>query len=203
MLRIGITGGYGSGKSTAAQFFEKKGYPVLYADPLAKRLMTEDKNIRSKLSTLLGTNTYNPDGSLNRQYVANTIFSDHGKKRALERIVHPAVLAYIDNYFSKLEQQQKKTFAFIEAALIFESGMEKMLDYVIVVSAPEEQRARRIAKRDGVSEEEIRKRIAAQHSEVHLKTKADFVIENKGDIDYLYERCTFLEQLFHSLETTK
>lgn len=201
MLRIGITGGYGSGKSAAAKYYEDKQYPVIYADPLAKKLMCEDAAIRKKLTTLLGSNAYESDGSLNTQYVASVIFTEPGKKREVERVVHPAVLAAIDNYFTGIEKQQSHPFAFTEAALIFESGMEKMLDYVIVVAAPEELRVQRIAKRDGTDEEEIRKRIAAQQSAEYLKSRADFVIENTGDIASLYERCAFLEKLFHSIKS--
>lgn len=200
MLRIGITGGYGSGKSTASGYFEQKGYPVIYADPLAKTLMTEDAEIQKKLTTLLGNDAYNPDRTLNTQYVAGIIFNEPGKKRALERIVHPAVLQAVDTFFRERKQESRHVSSFVEAALIFESRMEKMLDYVIAVTAPEEQRIRRIMKRDGTGEEEIRKRMAAQHSDEYYKTRADFVIENTRDIPGLHQRCAFLETLFLSME---
>jgi dephospho-CoA kinase len=202
MLRLGITGGYGSGKSTAAQYFERKGYPIVYADPLAKKLMTEDAGVRKKIIDLLGNDAYNPDGTLNTQHVADIIFTEPGKKRAVERFVHPAVLASIDTFFTEKGSDKSYSLTFVEAALIFESRMEDMLDYVIAVIAPEEQRIRRIMQRDGTHEEEIRKRIAAQHSDEYFKARADFIIENTGDIRHLHQRCAFLETLFLSMETS-
>ncbi len=203
MLRIGITGGFGSGKSTAAKYFEKKNYPVIYADPLAKKLMSEDSEIRKKLINLLGSNAYHPDGSLNKNYVAQIIFREPGKRREVERVVHPAVLASIQATLSKIESQKSPTMVFVEAALLFESRMENMLDYVIVVTASIEDRIRRIAERDKASEEEIRKRIGAQRSDEYLKKRADFVIENTGDIHFLHKRCAFLENLFLTMETSE
>lgn len=90
--------------------------------------------------------------------------------------------------------------AFVEAALIYESRMEEMFDYVVVVTAPVEDRIRRIAKRDKTSEDEIRKRIAAQRPDEYLISRADFVIQNNGDIRHLHQRCAFLEKLFLSME---
>lgn len=202
MLRIGITGGYGSGKSTAAKYFEKKNYPVIYADPLAKKLMSEDSEIRKKLINLLGSDAYHPDGSLNKNYVAQIIFTEPGKRREVERVVHPAVLASIQATLSKIESQQSPSMVFIEAALLFESRMENMLDYVIVVTASIEDRIRRIAKRDKTNEDDIRKRIASQQSDEYLKSRADFVIENARDIQCLRQRCAFLEKLFLTMESS-
>jgi dephospho-CoA kinase len=203
MLRIGVTGGYGSGKSTAARYFEERGYPVVYADPLAKKLMTDNPEVRTKLVSLLGEGAYNANGTLNKKYIADLIFSDTVKKSALERIVHPAVLAAVNAAFSEFERNHSTRMAFVEAALIFESHMEKMLDYVIAITAPEDVRIRRIVERDGKNPEQVRKRIAAQHPDEYLKSKADFSIENTGDIAQLYERCSFLENLFLSIGTTK
>lgn len=200
MLRIGITGGFGSGKSTVAAYYEKKQYPVIYADPLAKKLMVEDKAIRKKLTNLLGKKAYLPDTSLNKEYVAHVIFSEPAKKREVERIVHPAVLDSIEKSFSKLLKKKASSLAFVEAALIYESRMEEMFDYVVVVTAPVEDRIRRIAKRDKTNEDEIRKRIAAQRPDEYLISRADFVIQNNGDIRHLHQRCAFLEKLFLSME---
>lgn len=200
MIRIGITGGYGSGKSTAARYFEEKNYPVIYADPLAKKLMTDDSGVRKELISLLGNKTYNADGRLNKEHVASVIFSEPGKKQALERIVHPAVLAAVADFFSEIESKQSPKMAFVEAALIFESKMDRMLDYVIAVTAPEDIRVKRIMERDGTDDEEIRKRIHAQHSDEYLKTRADFIVENSGDIDSLQQRCVYLENIFLAME---
>ncbi len=202
MLRIGITGGYGSGKTTAAQYFRKKNYPVIYADPLAKKLMSENLELRKKLISLLGEKAYHADGSLNKHHVAQIIFTEPGKRREVERIVHPAVLASIEDDLSQIAAQRTSPLAFVEAALLFEARMEAMLDYVIVIIAPIENRIRWVAKRDKASDEEIRKRIAAQRSDEYLKNRADFVIENTGDIHFLHKRCAFLENLFLTLESS-
>jgi len=200
MLRIGITGGYGSGKSTVAKYFEENGYPVIYADPLAKELMQTDKTLIKQLTDLLGKATYTPDGRLNTQYIAKNIFTNPQKKRVVERIVHPAVLESINTYFSDKDKQQSDRLAFVEAALIYESKIEQLLDYVIVVTAPLEKRIEWIKRRDGADETEIRNRINAQHSDGYLVSRADFVIENTGDISYLHNRCAFIENLFLSME---
>jgi dephospho-CoA kinase len=198
--RIGITGGIGSGKSTAAGFFEERGYPVIYADPLAKKLMSEEPTTRDRLRSLLGELTYRSDGSLDTDFVAGVIFSDPGKKKALERIVHPAVLKSIDTYLKNLEEKGTHRLAFVEAALIFESGMEKMLDFVVVITAPETVRIERVANRDNVRPDEVRKRIGAQQTDDYLRRHADFVIENTKDVASLRGRCLFLESLFLSME---
>jgi dephospho-CoA kinase len=203
MLRIGITGGYGSGKSTAARYFEERGYPVVYADPLAKKLMTDNPEVRIKLVSLMGEGAYHADGTLNKKYIADLIFSDSAKKSALERVVHPVVLTAVTAAFSEFERNQSTRMAFVEAALIFESHMEKILDYVVAITAPEDVRIRRIVERDGINREEIRERITAQYTDEYLKSKADFSIENTGDITHLNERCSFLENLFLSIGTTK
>lgn len=195
MLRIGITGGLGSGKSTAAKYFETKGYPVTYADPIAKQIMAEDKKVREKIESILGPNAYRADGTLNTDYIAASIFSDRRKKNHVEGIVHPVVIKRISDFFDSHERKGEHPMAFVEAALIFESNMDSLLDYVIVVSAPEPTRIDRVALRDGSDKSSIRDRIRSQFSDELLRTRADFVLENTGDIDHLHRRCAFLEKV--------
>ena len=118
----------------------------------------------------------------------------------MERIVHPIVLESIDTRLKILEKKGTHRLAFVEAALIFESGMEKMLDFVVVIAAPETVRIDRVAHRDGARPYEVRKRIGAQRADDNLRRHADFVIENTKDVPSLRERCSFLESLLLLME---
>ena len=123
MLKIGLTGGIGSGKSTVASIFEVLGIPVYYADDEAKKLMNEDPHLKTAVKQLLGEKSY-LDGKLDRSYIASFIFSDPEKLSALNKIIHPAAIANASAWM----QQIKKPYAIKEAALIFESESNKYLD---------------------------------------------------------------------------
>lgn len=172
MLRIGITGGIGSGKTTVAKIFETLGIPVYYADDAAKRLMNTDPVIRKKINDTFG-NVYDEQG-LNKQKLASLLFNNPENVKAINAIVHPATIQDAMNWML----QQKAPYALKEAALIFESGSEKELDYVIGVSAPEAIRIQRVTKRDGIDEAEVRKRMNNQLSEEEKINRCDFVIYN-------------------------
>jgi dephospho-CoA kinase len=200
MKKIGITGGYGSGKSTAAKYFSESGYPVIYTDPLAKKLMSENAGIRDALVRLLGSAAYLDTGSIDIRYISEIIFTDPARKRELERIVHPAVVAAVTSDLADLERSKRYTVAFVEAPLLFESGLHDKLDYVVAVLAARSDRIARIVGRDGLPEPVIEKRIDAQQPDEFFRLRADFVIENNAGIDELHGRCAFLLRLFDSLE---
>lgn len=173
MLKIGLTGGIGSGKSTVAQFFELLGVPVYYADDAAKELMNTDEELKKSIKKNFGDQAYK-NNELDRQYMANVVFNDPEKLNVLNSLVHPATLKDAEQWM----QRQTTPYIIKEAALMFESGADKMLDYVIGVAAPEALRIQRVMKRDGVSREEVIKRLSRQMNEDEKIKRCDFILIN-------------------------
>lgn len=173
MVRVGLTGGIGSGKSTVAHVFEILGIPVYYADREAKRLMNEDPEIRQQLITHFGEEAY-ADNVLDRRFIAEIVFKDKEKLQLLNSLVHPVTIARAEEWMLK----HKTPYVIKEAALIFESGSQENLDYVIGVSAPLNLRIQRTMKRDGVSREEVLNRMQNQIQESIKMRLCDFVVRN-------------------------
>lgn len=177
MIKVGITGGIGSGKSTVCKYFEQLGIPVYYADDRAKWLMKNNLKVVEALKANFGEEVYTEAGELNRTYLANIIFNDQSKLEIVNSIVHPAVF---EDGAQWQEEQAKKgvPYSMKEAALLFESGSYKSLDKIIVVTAPTDVRIQRVMKRDNTTEEAVRARMAKQLPEEEKLKKADFVIQN-------------------------
>lgn len=173
MLKIGITGGIGSGKSTVARVFETLGIPVYSADDAAKRLMQDDPELKKQIIELLGESAYE-NGKLNRAWISAQTFGNPETVQKLNAIVHPVTIRDAAEWMAR----QTTHYTLKEAALIFESGAEKSLDYVIGVSAPEDLRIRRVMERDGTSREAILKRMQNQLDEDEKMKRCDFVIYN-------------------------
>lgn len=173
MVLIGLTGGIGSGKSTVAKVFETLGIPVYYADDEAKRLMNTDERLKQEIIKQFGIESYK-DGTLNRPYIASLVFTNKEKLSLLNSLVHPVTIE--DS--QKWVLQQISPYVIREAALLFESGANKGLDFVIGVSAPLPLRIQRVIQRDGLSKEEIEQRISRQMDEEEKTKKCDFVILN-------------------------
>jgi dephospho-CoA kinase len=197
MLKIGLTGGIGSGKSTAAQIFEVLGIPVYYADTEAKRLMNEDEELRTAILKLFGNEAYS-NNMLDRKYISSIVFSDPAKLQLLNAIVHPATKKDGEEWM----QQQTTSYAIHEAALIFEARVNERLDYVIGVSAPETLRIQRAMERDGVSREEILKRMSHQLDEEIKMGNCDFVLINDED-KFLIPQALELHQILLNLAKQK
>ncbi len=174
MLKVGITGGIGSGKSTVCRIFEQYGIPVYYADQRAKALMLEDAEVREKIRSLFGNEAYLEDGSLNRKHIGNLAFSDPSLLQQLNAAVHPAVA----RDFLQWAKVQNSPYVLKEAALLFEAGTFRDLDYVVTVYAPKELRIRRTMERDGVTREAVLDRIRKQWTEKQRQEAADFVVRN-------------------------
>lgn len=173
VLKIGLTGGIGSGKSTVAQIFEVLGIPVYYADVEAKRLMNEDAELISAITKSFGEPAYT-NKILNRKYISSIVFSDPAKLEQLNAIVHPATKKDGETWIN----QQKTSYAIHEAALIFEAKVSDRLDYVIGVSSPKELRIKRAMQRDNVSHEQVLLRMNNQLDEEIKMSKCDFVLIN-------------------------
>jgi dephospho-CoA kinase len=172
-LRIGLTGGIGSGKSTVARIFEVLGIPVYYADLEAKRIMNEDELLRDQVIQHFGKETYK-NGQLDNKYLAAIVFNDRKKLEQLNSIVHPATIRDAERWMNR----QTTPYAIKEAALIFESHSQEYLDYVIGVSAPEPLRIHRTMQRDGISREAVLARMHKQIQEPIKMRLCDFVIFN-------------------------
>lgn len=172
-LRIGLTGGIGSGKSMVAHIFKVLGIPVFDADTAAKQVMETDVYLRKSLIETFGTETYT-DGHLNRKYLANIVFNDQFQLERLNALVHPATIAAAEKW--ALEQDAPYTVK--EAALFFEAGSSIGIDYMIGVYAPQHLRIKRVMERDGITREEVKARMQKQIQEEIKMRLCDFVILN-------------------------
>lgn len=173
MLKIGLTGGIGSGKSTVAKIFEILGVPVYYADDAAKRLMNEDEELKATIISHFGEESY-INNKLNRPYLASVVFNNEEKLALLNSITHPATIRDADQWM----QKQNSPYIIKEAALLFESGSYNYLDYIIGVSSPAQLRISRTMERDHVSREEVQKRINRQMDETEKMRRCNFIITN-------------------------
>lgn len=173
MLKIGLTGGIGSGKTTVARIFETLGVPVYNADAEAKKLMNTDEVLKSAILKNFGTGTYK-NGTLDRKYLATIVFNDDTKLELLNSLVHPVTIRDAADWIKR----QNTPYIIKEAALLFETGAMDMLDKVIGVFAPQELRIKRVMERDGVSREEVLKRMKLQLDDEIKMKRCDFVITN-------------------------
>jgi dephospho-CoA kinase len=175
MLKIGITGNIGSGKTTVSKMFEVLGVPVFYADTAAKDMMVADPVLVADIKKTFGTEAYFDDGNLNRKHIANIVFNDDKELAKLNALTHPAVFRAFDTWVAGI---RNAPYVIKEAALLFESTSYKMCDYSLLVTAPLELRIDRVSNRDNVTRTEIEAREAKQFPEVKKRDLADYIIEN-------------------------
>ncbi|MGP8215905.1 MAG: dephospho-CoA kinase [Bacteroidia bacterium] len=173
MLKVGVTGGIGSGKSTVCRIFECLGIPVFHADNAGRRLLSEDDEVKKKVAALFSEKVI-INGVPDRKKIASLVFNNPEKLRQLNAIIHPKVRVEL----AKWAEKQNAKWVIEEAAILFESGAYKNLDLIIVVSAPEDIRIKRVMARDGITEESIRERMKNQITEEERRKRADFIIEN-------------------------
>lgn len=184
MAVIGLTGGIASGKSTVAQRFAERGVPVVDADAIAREVVEPGEPALEAIRRGFGDHVLQPDGRLDREAMGALVFSDAAARARLESIVHPAMMARIAARLVAL-QREDTAWALYEAALIVERGLAPgMAALVVVVSEPETQVARLMA-RNGLDEEQARQRLAAQTSNAERIAAADYVIDNDGSLDAL------------------
>lgn len=177
MLRVGITGGIGSGKTTICQLFELLNVPVYYADDRAKWLINNDPNVKSKIVKAFGTEAYLPKGDYNRKYISGLVFNDGTLLNQLNAIVHPAVFKDAEHW---QRQHENSAYTLREAALLFESGSYLSLDRILFVYCPKAIRLERVVKRDDVTAEEVQSRMAKQWDDDKKQKMSDDIIVNDG-----------------------
>lgn len=199
MLRVGLTGVMGSGKSVVRETWERLGAFCVDADRLAKHLMQEDETLKDRLVQAFGPETYLTDGSLNREFLSRQAFV-LGRVDELNAIVHPRVIEETRRLFDEAEKRGADV-SVKEAALLLAKGRPTDLDLIVVVSAPPDVRIQWITKRDNVDRSTAVSRIHAQPDEQEMLSHADIVIQNEGDLEALrikaqdvYTRLTELEQ---------
>jgi dephospho-CoA kinase len=195
MLKVGVTGNIGGGKTTVSKLFEILGIPVFYADDAAKKIMTEDSLLVSGLKSAFGEEAYFKDGSLNRKHIAGIVFNDEQELARLNALVHPAVFRAFGNWVARLNDAP---YVMKEAALLFESDSYQMCDKTIMVTAPLELRIKRVVKRDGFTRAEILARDARQFTEEKKIALADFVIKN-DDTELVIPQVLKLHEYFLSI----
>ena len=176
MFQVGLTGGIGSGKTLVCSIFEKLGVPVYHADEAARRLMNNDARLMEGIRKMFGDQAYGREG-LNRPFLAGLVFGDDERLSGLNGLVHPAVR---EDFKSWAGQHKDAAYVIEEAAILFESGASKEMDLTVLVYAPREIRIRRVMERDGVSREEVLKRMGHQMNEEKLLKMADRRLLNDG-----------------------
>ncbi|RLZ12714.1 dephospho-CoA kinase [Faecalibacter macacae] len=180
---IGLTGGIGSGKTTAAKYFEELGFPLYNSDLRARKLQNENPEVIQKIKDVFGEEAYNDEG-MNRPFIASKTFNDKEKLKQLNTIVHPAVF----NDFKTWIEEQNTDYVIKEAAILIESGSYKDCDIIISVVADKEIRITRTIERDGLTREQILNRMANQLTDEERKEYSDYIIDNSQDLNYLYQQ---------------
>ena len=190
MRRIGITGGIGSGKSVVSRLLRIMGYSVYDTDSEAKRLMESSLEVVQKLSECFGRDIYH-NGRLNRGLLSSRVFGKSDKIVLLNSIVHPVVRFDFYRWSESLNEE----ICFVESAFLYESRFDELVDEVWTVTAPEELRISRVRQRSGLTEEEIKKRMAAQLSEEEKQRRAAHIIWNDGNVSVIHRVLSLLKSL--------
>ena len=181
---LGVTGGIGSGKSTVCDILETFGARIFKADDVGKQLMTENHDVRQEVTDMFGVDSYTVGGELNTAFLADVIFADAERVRAINAIVHPRVLAAFEAAASMARRDGMQVLV-LESALMFQSGGHKLVDSVAVVDASPAHRRSRVMDRDGVDREAVNQRMQYQMSPAELRKRSDHVIRNNGSIEAL------------------
>ena len=184
MKVIGITGGIGSGKSTVSDIIKKNNFPVIDCDEISRELTQNDDAVLSEISRCFGASVFDDNGNLLRQDLANIVFSDSSKKESLEDIVVTRIFEIVQDDLSKHRSLGTK-LVFIDAPLLIETGLNRLCDVCVLVTADIETRINRVEKRDGISRDRVLERISNQMPESEKKAVADELIDNSGSIEYL------------------
>lgn len=198
-LLIGVTGAIGAGKSTVCRMLSRAGRTVLSADQLAREIMESDQQVLADIRSAFGDEVFTPEGVPDRSVLARRVFGDAELLARLNAIVHPPVIRTLERRLAELPASARNPYAAVEAALIYETGMDRSMDYVVVVQASERARIARVTARDNVRDADVRRRMRAQMPASLKAERADFLIENDGGEEDLLERVLFIDRLLVSI----
>ena len=191
-LLIAITGGIGSGKTTFANFLAEQGHPVIFADDISKELLANDPDVKNDIVNEFGVKAYQGE-KINKKFLADKIFSNPSKLKKINSILHHRVRKRIE--FISKEYFETKDFVFVEAAIIYESKIEKMYDFVVLIVADEKLRMKRVSKSEKISEKDFINRSQNQLSDEVKKKKADFIFINNATKAELKDKAILLSTL--------
>ncbi|MFQ6677871.1 MAG: dephospho-CoA kinase [Fidelibacterota bacterium] len=190
MLKIGLTGGIGCGKSTASEYFKELGAYIFNADTEAKKLLTNNPTVQSELIAEFGSDIIGPDNTIVKEKLARIAFQDEDHQSRLNSVVHPYLYNLIDNSFQKIEKKKNHSLFVVDGAMIYESGYDQHLDYIIVITALLKNRMERSISRGTLTRDQILQRMDLQWSEKIKTGLADFVIHNDSSEEYLKKEIT-------------
>jgi dephospho-CoA kinase len=190
MIKVGLTGGIGSGKSTVAKILLKLGFPVYNSDKRAKWLMNNDSILKNNISSIFGENSY-INGVLNTNFISNIVFSDPDKIVQLNSLVHPSVSKDFDKW---LKLNISHNIIFKEAAILIESGAYLKMNKIILVESRNDLKIERILKRDSTDFDSVKKRMDSQSSDSKNKNYVDYIIENNETLESLNTKVNLVIQ---------
>lgn len=194
MMRIGLTGGIGSGKSVVSEILLAMGYKVYNSDIRASRLMVESPDVIKALTGLIGRNAYTQDGMIDKQVIGGFIFASEANRLAVNSIVHPAVFSDFERWCAVNSSER---IVFAESAILFEAGMNTHVDRTLLVYAPVDVRISRVIRRDSLSRQQVESRISSQMPEEEKMKLVDYIINN-SDNDRLLPQITHLLKIIDS-----
>ena len=177
MIKLGLTGGIGSGKSTVAKVFQELGIAVYYADIEAKKFLFHDE-IKKDLQAAFGASVINREGEVDKAVLASIVFTDEKQLAKLNALIHPLLE---NDFVTWSEEKSNEKYIVKEAAILFEAGFDKSVDKILTISAPIEERIERVMKRDQVNRQQVLDRISKQWTDEQREAKSDFVINNADD----------------------
>ena len=185
MLKVGLTGGIGSGKSEVSKFFHKWGSFIFDADKEAKNIIDKNETAQQEIIKEFGSDVINIDNKIDKQKLARVAFQDEFHQLNLNSIIHPYVFKKIDETFDKIKLDNKHKIFVVDAALIYESGADTHMDYVIVVTSLLRYRTERVMSRQNITRDDFMKRVSLQWSDGDKEHLADFIIQNNSDLKNL------------------
>ena len=184
---IGLTGQSGAGKTTVCQVFDESGFAIINADRIAREVMEKGTPCLEEAAECFGREILNEDGSLNRQKLADIVFEDKEKLEQLNAISYPYITSEILKKINEYKDQKIK-YVLLDAPTLFESRADDFCDLIISVTASEKNRSERIARRDGITPEQIKRRFSSQHTEKFFINHSDFIIKNNKSLELLREK---------------
>ena len=185
MLKIGLTGGIGSGKSEVSKFFQAWGAYIFDADREAKHIIDKDKSAQKEIVKEFGSDVIDANQNIDKQKLARIAFQDEFHQLALNSVIHPYVFKKIDSTFEEIQQKNNHNCFVVDAALIYESGADTHMDYVIVITSLLRYRTERVMSRNNITREDFLKRVSLQWSDEDKEHMADYVIQNNSDLNKL------------------